>query len=64
LEELEEIIKHTKNTPRPYGFPLAFFKKYWPLLKEVLLQILNGFALGILDISRLNFGIISLIPKV
>jgi hypothetical protein len=29
-----------------------------------VLQILNGFALGRVDISRLNFGILSLIPKV
>jgi hypothetical protein len=29
-----------------------------------VLQILNGFALGIVDIARLNFGILSLIPKV
>jgi hypothetical protein len=26
--------------------------------------LLNGFALGVLDVSRLNFGILSLIPKV
>jgi hypothetical protein len=30
----------------------------------MLLQILNGFVLGMVDISRLNFGIISVIPKV
>jgi hypothetical protein len=30
----------------------------------LLLNILNEFALGRLDISRLNFGILSLIPKV
>jgi hypothetical protein len=30
----------------------------------LVFRILNGFALGTLDISRLNFGILSLIPKV
>jgi hypothetical protein len=29
-----------------------------------VLQILNDFALGRVDIARLNFGILSLIPKV
>jgi hypothetical protein len=28
------------------------------------MQILNDFALGRVDIARLNFGILSLIPKV
>ena len=30
----------------------------------MVLHILNGFALGTLDISRLNYGVLSLIPKV
>jgi hypothetical protein len=33
-------------------------------LEGPILQILNDFALGRVDIARLNFGIISLIPKV
>jgi hypothetical protein len=34
------------------------------MLKVAVLQILNGFALGRVDIARLNFGILSLLPKV
>jgi hypothetical protein len=34
------------------------------LIKKEVLFILNGFALEIVDIARLNFGILSLIPKV
>jgi hypothetical protein len=34
------------------------------LLRNEVLAILNGFALGTVDIARLNFGILSLIPKV
>jgi hypothetical protein len=44
--------------------PVMFYKKFWPLLKRTVLQILNGFALGTVDITRLNFGILSLIPNV
>ena len=54
----------TDTAPGPDGFPVAFFKMFWPVLKDMILQILNGFALGTVDISRLNFGILSLIPKV
>jgi hypothetical protein len=43
---------------------VAFFKKFWEILKGPILTILNDFALGRVDISRLNYGIISLIPKV
>jgi hypothetical protein len=34
------------------------------MIKVPVLQILNAFALGRVDISRLNFGILSLIPEV
>jgi hypothetical protein len=34
------------------------------ILKGPILQILNVFILGRVDIARLNVGIISLIPKV
>jgi hypothetical protein len=46
------------------GSRLLSTKKFWGLLKGVVLQILNGFALGRLDIYRLNFSTRSLIPKV
>jgi hypothetical protein len=65
-EELEEVLTGTKTATAlgPDGFPVAFFKKNWVLLKDMVFQILNGFALGTMDVSRLNFGILSLLPKV
>jgi hypothetical protein len=66
MEELEEVLQGTKTATAlgPDGLPVAFFKKFWPFLKQWVLQILNDFMLGRIDISRLNFGILSLIPKV
>jgi hypothetical protein len=66
MEELENVVEDTETTtaPGPDGFPVVFFKKCWHLIKDLLLQILNGFMLGIIDIVRLNFGVLSLIPKV
>ena len=52
------------TAPGPDGFPVPFFKKFWPLVKNGVLHILNDFILGRIDISRLNFGVLSLIPKV
>jgi hypothetical protein len=65
-EELDEVLKETKvdTAPGPDGFPVLFYKRCWPWIKTQVLQILNGFALGTVDIARLNFGILSLIPKV
>ncbi|KAK1692879.1 hypothetical protein QYE76_009576 [Lolium multiflorum] len=64
--ELEAIVKDMKTdtAPGPDGFPVVFFKRFWPQVKLGILHILNDFVLGRIDISRLNFGILSLIPKV
>ena len=66
LEELDQCPSDTKtNTaPVPDGFTIAFFKKFWPLLKDLVLHIINGFVLDSVDIARLNFVIISLILKI
>jgi hypothetical protein len=37
--------------------------KFWGRVKHGILHILNDFVLGRIDIARLNFWIISLIPK-
>jgi hypothetical protein len=65
-EELDQVLKETKTdtAPRPDGLPVIFYKSFWDIVKPLLLQLLNGFALCLLDVSRLNFGILSLIPKV
>jgi hypothetical protein len=51
------------SAPGPDDIPVSFFKKFWGTLRGLVLQILNDFALGRVDISRLNFGVLSLIPK-
>jgi hypothetical protein len=65
-EELEAIVKDMKTdtAPGPDGFPVVFFKRFWAQVKHGILHILNDFVLGRIDIARLNFGILSLIPKV
>jgi hypothetical protein len=65
-EELDEVLLSMKpdSAPGPDGFPVLFFKKFWGILRGPILHLLNDFTLGRMDIARLNFGIISLIPKV
>ena len=59
--ELENLVMDmkTNTTPGPDGFPMAFFKKKWPLCIHGVLHILNDFILGSIDISRLNLGVLS-----
>jgi hypothetical protein len=66
LEELDAVLHDMKvdSAPGPDGLPVAFFLRFWGTLRPLVFQILNDFALGRVDISRLNFGILSLIPKV
>jgi hypothetical protein len=52
------------SAPRLDGLPVLFFKKFWGILKVPILQLLNDFTLGRMDIARLDYGIISLISKV
>lgn len=54
----------TDTAPVPDGLPVAFFKRCWAVLRPLMIDIINGFALGRVDISRLNFAIIALIPKI
>jgi hypothetical protein len=65
-EELEALVKEMKMETAlgPDSFPVLFFKRCWPLVKHGVLHILNDFVLGRIDVSRLNFGIMSMIPKV
>lgn len=52
------------TAPGPDGWPVALFKHFWPLLREHIFAFCNGFSLGTVGISCLNFGVLSLIPKV
>jgi hypothetical protein len=64
--ELESIIKDMKTHTAPGldGFPISLFHKCWPLVKHGVLHILNDFIMGRIDFVKLNFSVLSLIPKV
>jgi hypothetical protein len=59
--ELDEVLAQTKTeaAPGPDGLPVSFFKSFRNLVRPLILGILNDFTLGRVDISRLNFGILS-----
>lgn len=65
LEEIKDVVfdMKTNSAPGPNGFGVIFFRKYWEIIKEDIYSMFKDFHLGRLDIKRLNYGVITLIPK-
>lgn len=65
----EEITKNLNDmrantTPGPDGFPVTFYKKFWNLVGPQFVNLVHEFTLGRIDVKRLNYGVLTLIPKV
>ncbi|XP_073355069.1 uncharacterized protein [Aegilops tauschii subsp. strangulata] len=52
------------SAPGPDGLPVQFFQSFWNVIKPEIMLIFDEFYVGSIDLGRLNYGIISLIPKV
>jgi hypothetical protein len=48
----------------PDGLPFLFYQKIWEVVKEDFLSLIASFQEGNLDLFRLNFATLTLIPKV
>ena len=55
-------MKHNK-APGPDGFPVEFNQAFWSLIKDDLMALFRDFHCGNLDLFSLNFGVVTLIPK-
>jgi hypothetical protein len=53
----------TESAPGPNGFTVTFFKKLWKFIKPEILNMVSDFNNNILDLRRLNYGVIILVPK-
>jgi hypothetical protein len=54
----------SSSAPGPDGLPGSFFKAFWDQVKELVVGMFGKFYRGEFNISRLNYGLISLIPKI
>ena len=54
----------SNSAPAPNGFGVQFFKTFWSVIKGDLLAMFDDFYKGKIDIKRLNYGVITLMPKV
>jgi hypothetical protein len=65
MEEIENAVfemAHNKSAGSN-GFPIEFYQKIWDLIKHDLKALVDDFQQGKLDIERLNYGVITLVPK-
>lgn len=65
MEEVKSAVFGMKNTsaPGPNGFGASFFKNSWSFLSNDFMALFKDFHNGRLDIRRLNYGVITLVPK-
>lgn len=56
-------MEHNKAAG-PDAIPIEFFQTCWDLVKKDIVEMFDDFHKGTLDVSRLNYGIITLLPKV
>ena len=55
-------MEHNK-APGPDGFPAEFYQNFWDIIKPELLAMFNTLHDRQLELFRLNFGEIILLPK-
>ena len=55
-------MEHNK-APGPDGFPAEFYQIFWTVIKDDLMSMFVQLKAGELDLYKLNFGIITLLPK-
>ena len=63
-EEVKKAVfqmEHNK-APGPDGFPVEFYQNFWDVIKSDLLDLFGFLHAGQLNLFRLNFGEIILLP--
>jgi hypothetical protein len=56
-------MEHNK-APGPDGFPAKFYQHFWETIKGDLMNMFHELHTGEFPLFSLNFGVITLIPKV
>ena len=64
-EEIKEAIFncYPEGVPGPDGLSFLFYQKFWDTIKKDVLAMFADFYKGELDIYRLNFALVTLVPK-
>jgi hypothetical protein len=54
---------NSNSAPGPDGLSATFYKSFYDKVKGPVVEMFEKFYKGKLNLSRLNYGMISLIPK-
>jgi hypothetical protein len=54
---------YADGAPGPDGIPFMFYQKFWEVIKNDFISMFNAWFNDDLDLYRLNFAMITLIPK-
>uniref|UniRef100_A0ACD5XGU1 Uncharacterized protein n=1 Tax=Avena sativa TaxID=4498 RepID=A0ACD5XGU1_AVESA len=65
-DEVSAALKSMKtgSAPGPDGLSVSFLQTFWDQLQPVIMRMFQEFYIGTLVMAHLNFGVITLIPKV
>jgi hypothetical protein len=64
IEVKEAVMQMKKNkAPGPDGFPAEFYQVFWDTIKDDMMAMFYQLQTRDLPLFRLNFGIITLLPK-
>jgi hypothetical protein len=65
-KEIKEAVFscYAEGSPGPDGLSFLFYHKFWDLVKNDIVKLFEDFYYGRLDLFRLNFTMLTLIPKV
>ena len=65
-DEIKQAImsSYASGAPSPDGLSFLFYQTFWDLIKDDFMWMVRDFEIGTLDMYRLNYAIITLIPKV
>jgi hypothetical protein len=63
--EVKEAMfrSYAEGAPGPDGFSFLFYQVFWDLIKKDLMCLVNCFEQNQLNLERLNFAMITLLPK-
>ena len=52
------------RAPGPDDIPAEFYQCCWDIVKSDIMRLIDSFHKGMLDVQRLNYGNITLLPKI
>jgi hypothetical protein len=64
-EEIKRVIdgSYAERAPDPDGFSFMFYQKFWSIIKADFIALVRGFEKCEINLARLNYAMIILIPK-